>query len=78
MYAIRSYYGPPGPINIVDDEPATGIDWLPIYAKALQAPAPEYQKGRQGWERGASNATARTVYGWELLYPTWRTGLLQV
>ncbi|AZS15213.1 NAD-dependent epimerase/dehydratase family protein [Paenibacillus lutimineralis] len=76
--ALLALNWPSGPINIVDDEPAAGIDWLPIYAKALQAPAPEYQEGRQGWERGASNDKARIVYGWEPLYPTWRTGLRQL
>lgn len=76
--ALLALNWPSGPINIVDDEPAAGIDWLPIYAKALQAPAPEYQEGRQGWERGASNDKARTIYGWEPLYPSWRMGLRQL
>ncbi|NWL88020.1 NAD(P)-dependent oxidoreductase [Paenibacillus sp. 79R4] len=76
--ALLALNWPSGPVNIVDDEPAAGIDWLPIYAKALQAPAPEYQEGRQGWERGASNTKARTVYGWEPQYPTWRTELRQM
>ncbi|WMT43170.1 NAD(P)-dependent oxidoreductase [Paenibacillus sp. D2_2] len=69
--ALLALNWPVGPINIVDNEPAPGTLWLSVYAEALQATAPEYQEGRQGWERGASNVKARTVYGWEPLYPTW-------
>jgi len=76
--ALLALNWPSGPINIVDNEPAPGTLWLSVYAEALQAPTPEYQEGRQGWERGTSNAKARTVYGWEPLYPTWRTGLSQL
>ncbi|WP_312115727.1 NAD-dependent epimerase/dehydratase family protein [Brevibacillus reuszeri] len=68
---------PTGTLNIVDDEPAPGTNWLPVYADALQAPMPEIQLGRTGWERGASNAKARNEYGWEPIYPTWRSGFAQ-
>ncbi|OBZ19442.1 dTDP-glucose 4,6-dehydratase [Bacillus sp. FJAT-27264] len=66
-----------GTLNIVDDEPALGTEWVPVYAKALQAPAPEVQAGGAGWERGASNAKARNEYGWKPRYATWRTGFTQ-
>lgn len=66
-----------GVLNIVDDEPAPGTEWVPVYAEALQAPAPEVQAGGSGWERGACNAKARNEYGWEPKYPTWRTGFVQ-
>lgn len=72
--ALSALDWPSGPVNIVDDEPAAGTLWLPMYADALQAPAPEYQAGSQRGERGASNAKARKEYGWEPLYPTWRSG----
>ena len=65
---------PSGPVNIVDDEPAKGLDWLPVYAQALGAPMPETLSNSKGWERGASNRKARQEYGWKPLYPTWRTG----
>ncbi|GED72251.1 dTDP-glucose 4,6-dehydratase [Brevibacillus reuszeri] len=68
---------PTGTLNIVDDEPAPGTNWLPVYADALQAPMPEIQLGRTGWERGASNAKARNEYGWEPIYPTWSSGFAQ-
>ncbi|OMF74496.1 NAD-dependent epimerase/dehydratase family protein [Paenibacillus glucanolyticus] len=72
--ALLALDWPIGPVNIVDDEPAAGTLWLPVYADALQAPTPEYQAGSHRGERGASNAKARKEYGWEPLYPTWRSG----
>lgn len=68
---------PTGTYNIVDDEPAKGIDWLPVYADILNAPSPELQLGAGGWERGALNTKVKNVCGWNLHYPTWRTGFLE-
>lgn len=65
---------PSGPVNIVDDDPAKGMDWLSIYSEAIGAPAPIVQEGREGWERGASNTKARMDYEWSPLYPSWRSG----
>lgn len=65
---------PSGPVNIVDDEPAKGTQWLPVYAQALGAPAPDVQPGKDPGERGASNAKARNDYSWKPLFPTWETG----
>lgn len=62
-----------GVYNIVDDEPAAGTVWLPIYARAVDAPPPAITSGRAGWERGQSNAKARAA-GWSPLYPSWREG----
>ncbi|NIK75250.1 nucleoside-diphosphate-sugar epimerase [Paenibacillus castaneae] len=75
--ALLALDWPSGPVNIVDDEPAAGVDWLPVYANALKAPKPEFKPGRNRGERGASNALARKVYGWVPLYPTWRSGFAQ-
>jgi nucleoside-diphosphate-sugar epimerase len=66
-----------GPVNIVDDEPAAGTVWLPLYARLVGAPPPPVRPGREGWERGASNARARQR-GWRPEYPTWRDGFKQV
>lgn len=74
--AVSALAWPSGAVNIVDDEPARGVDWLPIYAQALGAPAPETSADRKEWERGASNRKARQQYGWQPLYPTWRSGFL--
>lgn len=64
---------PSGPVNIVDDEPAQGRQWLPVLAAALGVPAPEAREGRQSWARGASNELARSR-GWEPEQATWRYG----
>jgi len=75
--ALLALDWPAGTLNIVDDEPAPGTEWLPIYANALQAPAPEIHLGSNGWERGASNAKVRQEHGWEPKFPTWRSGFGQ-
>ncbi|WP_028543699.1 NAD-dependent epimerase/dehydratase family protein [Paenibacillus taiwanensis] len=75
--ALLALEWPTGPVHVVDDEPAAGTEWLPVYAAALQAPVPALQSGRNRGERGASNAKARGDYGWTPLYPTWRTGFAQ-
>jgi nucleoside-diphosphate-sugar epimerase len=64
---------PSGPVNIVDDEPAQGREWVPVLAAAHGLPAPEPKPGRQDWARGASNRLARSR-GWQPEYPTWRSG----
>lgn len=64
---------PSGPVNIVDDEPAEGRQWLPVLAAALGVPAPGVRAGRQSGARGASNERAR-FRGWEPEHATWRRG----
>ncbi|SUA95920.1 NAD-dependent epimerase/dehydratase [Paenibacillus thiaminolyticus] len=61
--ALLALDWPAGPVNIVDDEPAAGTQWLPVYAEMLQAPAPQYEPGSNRGERGTSNAKARSEYG---------------
>ena len=73
LAAVAALDWPAGPVNIVDDEPAQGREWLPALAAAFGAPAPDVRSGRQEWARGASNALARSR-GWRPEYPTWRTG----
>jgi nucleoside-diphosphate-sugar epimerase len=75
--AVLALGWPSGPVNVADDEPAAGTQWLPVYAAALGAPTPEHRPGSNRGERGASNAKARSEYGWEPLYPTWRSGFAQ-
>ena len=77
----------PGVYNVVDDEPSPLREWLPEYAKALQAPEPRrvptfLARLMAGWygvylttrQRGASNARIRRA-GWAPHYTTWRSGL---
>lgn len=75
--AILALNWPAGVVNIVDDEPASGKEWLPNYASLISAPAPDVQSDRKGWERGASNVKARNEYGWEPLFPSWRSGFIE-
>ena len=37
---VQALEWPAGPVNIVDDEPAAGTDWLPVYAAAIGAGVP--------------------------------------
>jgi nucleoside-diphosphate-sugar epimerase len=78
---------PTGIFNIVDDEPAEVALWLPELAFALGTPPPRrmpvwlarFAIGEVGVSlmtrvRGASNAKAKGVLGWQPLYPSWRDG----
>ncbi|HVU66732.1 MAG TPA: NAD(P)-dependent oxidoreductase, partial [Ktedonobacteraceae bacterium] len=64
---------PAGIFNIVDDEPAPGTTWLPVYAATLGAPAPATSTEHPRGARGATNAKAR-LQGWQPAYASWRTG----
>jgi len=67
---------PPGTLNIVDDEPAPGTQWVPFLAKRFGGPAPGSGPA-QPWERGASNAKARAL-GWKPRYSSWREGFMMM
>ncbi|HZR43363.1 MAG TPA: NAD(P)-dependent oxidoreductase [Ktedonobacteraceae bacterium] len=76
--AVLALDWPPGIVNIVDDEPAKGTVWLPIYAAALGAPAPPVVQSQPRAARGATNTKARQLLHWQPVYPSWREGFLQV
>jgi nucleoside-diphosphate-sugar epimerase len=77
----------PAIYNIVDDEPASVRDWLPVLAEALGAGPP---RRFPAWlarlvageavvvmatqARGASNAKAKRELGWAPRYASWRQG----
>ncbi|MDQ1513635.1 MAG: hypothetical protein QOC59_1477 [Microbacteriaceae bacterium] len=76
-----------GVYNIVDDEPAPAVEWLPHLAGCAGAKPPMHvpewlarvlagevavMMMTQG--RGFSNAKAKRELGWELRYPSWRQG----
>jgi nucleoside-diphosphate-sugar epimerase len=67
---------PAGIFNIVDDEPAPGSVWLPVYAETLGAPAPATSSEHPRGARGASNAKAR-LQGWQPTFSSWRAGFRQ-
>jgi 2-alkyl-3-oxoalkanoate reductase len=81
----------PAIYNVVDDEPSTVREWLPVLAVALGAKPPRHFPvwlarvfaGDPGVmlgteSRGASNAKARRELGWTLRYPSWRQGFAEV
>ncbi|HEX4091150.1 MAG TPA: NAD(P)-dependent oxidoreductase [Trebonia sp.] len=81
---------PTGAVNVCDDEPAAGDDWVPVFCASVGAPPPgpgpgsgsssgsgsagAAAAGRQGWARGASNRHARSDLGWTPSRPSWRDG----
>jgi nucleoside-diphosphate-sugar epimerase len=71
--AVDALDWPSGVVNIVDDEPAAGRDWLPVLADVLGVPVPPAETGGARWQRGARNTRARSL-GWRPQYPTWRSG----
>ncbi len=79
--------GAPGIFNVVDDEPARGRDWIPVYAQAIGAKPPRRVpawlvrlvagRGVAAFAtslRGASNAKAKRELGWQPEHASWRTG----
>ena len=69
--AVQAFGWAPGTYNVVDDEPAMGIQWVPDFCRFLGLPAPEPSQGRAAWASGATNRLARER-GWVPLHPTWR------
>jgi nucleoside-diphosphate-sugar epimerase len=76
-----------GIYNIVDDDPAPVLDWLPYLAQCVGAPPPRHVPnllakmviGEHGVTlmndiRGVSNAKARKELQWTLKWSSWREG----
>jgi nucleoside-diphosphate-sugar epimerase len=73
--AVEALEWPSGIVNVCDDEPASGREWVPVFCAAVGAPPPEEGDGaRAPWARGASNARARGDLGWTPQHPSWRQG----
>lgn len=74
--AVQALDWPSGPVNICDDEPAAGREWMPSFCRAVGAPGPAGTgaKAREPWARGADNHHARAELGWSPRYPSWRQG----
>ena len=80
----------PGVYNVVDDEPATAAEWMPLYAEALGAKRPPRVpaflarpiagKALVSWMlglRGASNEKIKEELGWRPRYESWRQGFFE-
>jgi hypothetical protein len=77
MYGCCRYRTrPSGPVNICDDEPAAGREWVPAFYEAVGAPTPagSSSDARRPWARGADNHHARTHLAWSPCFPSWRQG----
>jgi 2-alkyl-3-oxoalkanoate reductase len=80
----------PGIYNVVDDDPATAAEWMPVYAEALGARRPPRVpafvarllagKALVEWMiglRGASNEKIRSELDWHPKYESWRRGFFE-
>jgi 2-alkyl-3-oxoalkanoate reductase len=80
----------PGVYNVVDDEPASATEWMPLYADALGAKRPPRVpvfvarllagKALVEWMlglRGASNEKIKKELGWSPRYESWRRGFFE-
>jgi nucleoside-diphosphate-sugar epimerase len=73
--AVAALTWPSGAVNVCDDEPAPGGDWLPAFSAAVAAPPPpRVDAERHGWARGADNTHARENLHWVPRRPSWRDG----
>lgn len=70
--AVQALEWPSGVVNVCDDEPAAGREWVPGFCRAVGvASAPVSSAGeRQGWARGASNEYARKGLDWTPAWPS--------
>lgn len=74
--AVDALTWPSGVVNVCDDEPAAGREWVPAFCRAVGAdPPPAGTAPRAGWARGASNRHLREDLAWTPRHPSWRTGL---
>ncbi|GAA3437103.1 NAD-dependent epimerase/dehydratase family protein [Kutzneria kofuensis] len=72
--ALRSLDWGNGPVNVCDDEPAPGFEWVPEFCAAVGAEPPARSDQRTGFARGADNGYARHSLGWQPVWPSWRDG----
>jgi len=87
--AVSALQGAPGVYNVVDDEPATGAEWIPAFCAEVGAPTPRripawlaallagrYAAASLQRAPGSSNRGAKSTLGWRPRQPTWRAGFL--
>ncbi|MFC0548737.1 NAD-dependent epimerase/dehydratase family protein [Kutzneria chonburiensis] len=72
--ALQSLDWGNGAVNVCDDEPAAGIDWVPEFCAAVGVEPPAPSSHRTGFARGADNGYARHSLGWQPAWPSWRDG----
>jgi nucleoside-diphosphate-sugar epimerase len=74
--AVEALAWPSGFVNVCDDAPAAGRDWVPVFCRAVGVAEPVAAAGggRHGWARGADNGYVRKQLNWAPAYPSWREG----
>jgi nucleoside-diphosphate-sugar epimerase len=72
--AVSALTWPSGIVNVCDDDPAPGDEWVPVFCAAVGAPAPTSTEERPAWARGADNRYARGQLNWVPRWTTWREG----
>lgn len=72
--AVEALAWPTGVVNVCDDAPAAGTEWVPEFCRAVGAPPPDVVAGRAGFARGADNTHARRALGWQPRWPRWPAG----
>jgi nucleoside-diphosphate-sugar epimerase len=73
--AVAALDWPTGAVNVCDDEPAPGTEWVPAFCGAVGAPQPPgADRPRAGSARGADNRHAREDLGWKPRWSSWRAG----
>jgi nucleoside-diphosphate-sugar epimerase len=73
--AVAALEWPAGAVNVCDDAPAAGREWVPAFCAAVGAPPPPASdRPRTPWARGADNRHARRDLGWAPRHPDWRAG----
>ena len=78
--AAEALSWPAGFVNVCDDVPAAGREWVPAFCRAVGAAEPALSAGgeRHGWARGADNRYARKELNWTPAYPSWREGFAEL
>jgi nucleoside-diphosphate-sugar epimerase len=74
--AVDALAWPTGFVNVCDDVPAPGREWVPAFGRAVGVSSVPAASGgeRPGWARGASNEYARKELHWTPAWPSWRDG----
>jgi nucleoside-diphosphate-sugar epimerase len=72
--AVAALSWPTGAVNVCDDEPAAGHEWVPVFCRSVGAPVPATSTDRADWARGADNHYARKHLGWTPSHLSWRDG----
>ena len=72
--ALQSLDWRSGAVNVCDDEPAAGVDWVPEFCAAVGTEPPAPSDHRNRFARGADNGYARHTLGWQPAWPSWREG----